>query len=144
MVRKESHKTIKDCNDIHLIPPIRIRNGLPVTMHVQLSGQDYEFILDKGEEQHISFYSPEEVINLLVEIDGYHNESIPIKFLKKEYEKPYRLQSKDNKHSYINLYSNFSDEKAGCFVTFYVKTCFINASSINPLEIYNTSTVSFH
>lgn len=111
-------------------------------MQVMLIGQDYEFILGKGEEQHINFYSPDEIIQLSVSIDGYNNEWIPIKFLKKSYEKPYKLQSEYNKHSYIDLHTNFSDEKAGCFVTFYVKTCFINAWSMSDLAIYNTTNVS--
>ena len=111
-------------------------------MHVSLVGQDYEFILDKSEEQHISFYSDDNVIQLEVQLDGYRKECIPIKFLKKAYEKSYKLSYEKITHPFLNLYSNFSDEKAGCYVTFYVKTCFVNASSIFPLDIYNTSTVS--
>lgn len=141
MVRKEQNKTLNNCFDVHLIPPIRIRNGLPVIINISLLGQDIEFLQDKAEEKHISFYSPEEVIQLSVKLDGYEKEPVAIKFLKKSYEKHIKLQSMDNKYSTLNLYANFSDEKAGCFITFYCKTCFINACSM-PLNIYNTTTVS--
>mmetsp|Transcript_2048 Transcript_2048/g.2587 ORF Transcript_2048/g.2587 Transcript_2048/m.2587 type:complete len:83 (-) Transcript_2048:179-427(-) len=82
MVRKEHNKTLKDCYDIHLIPPIRIKNGLPVSMHVMLIGQNIEFIQEKGEEKHICFYSPDEIIQISVQIDGYDEEPIVVKFLK--------------------------------------------------------------
>lgn len=141
MIRKEQNKTMKECFDIHLIPPIRVKNGLPVTMQLTLVGQDFEMLLEKAEERHISFYSPDEMIQLAVKLDGYEAEPLAIKFLKKSYEKSIKLQSIDNKHSNLHLYANFTDDKAGCYVTFFAKTCFINASSC-PLSIYNTSTVS--
>ena len=53
MVRKELNKTMKECYDIHLIPPIRIRNGLPVIMHFTLINSNYEFLLEKSEERHV-------------------------------------------------------------------------------------------
>lgn len=132
---------MRDCFDILLIPPIRIKNGLPVQMHISLPGQNIEFIQEKAEEKHISFYSPDEVIQLGVKLDGYNKELVAIKFLKKSYEKHIQLQSTDNKSSTLNLYANFSDDKSGCYITFYAKTCFINACS-TPLHIYNTSVVS--
>lgn len=140
MIRKEQNKTLKDCYDIHLIPPIRVKNGLPVMLQLSLVGQDYEFLLEKAEEKHISFYSPDEMIQLEVKLDGYETEPLAIKFLKKSYEKSIRLQSTDNKSSYLNLYVNFTDDKAGCYVTFFAKTCFINACSI-PMSIYDTTKV---
>ena len=82
MVRKDQNKSLKDWYDIHLIPPIRIRNGLPVSMHVTLIGQNIEFIQEKGEEKHISFYSPDELIQISIHIDGFDEEPIVIKFLK--------------------------------------------------------------
>jgi hypothetical protein len=142
MVRKEPSKTMKGCYDIRLIPPIRIRNGLPVTMQVKLIEQDYELILSKWTEQHISFYAPDEIINLWVSIDEHKSEWIRVKFFKKALEEKYRLRSENHKNSYIDLYANFSDEKAGWFVTFYVKTCFVNACSISDLAIYDTTNVS--
>lgn len=113
MVRKELNKTMRDCFDILLIPPIRIKNGLPVQMHISLPGQNIEFIQEKAEEKHISFYSPDEVIQLGVKLDGYNKELVAIKFLKKSYEKHIQLQSTDNKSSTLNLYANFSDDKSG-------------------------------
>lgn len=140
MVRKEQNKTMKDCFDIHLIPPIRVRNGLPVMMQLSLVNQSYDFLLEKSEEKHVSFYSPEEIIQLTIKLDGYEAEPMPIKFLKKSYETKIKLISTSHSKTRLNLYANFSDDKAGCFITFYVKTCFINASSI-PLHIYDTSKV---
>jgi hypothetical protein len=122
MVRKEQNKTMKECFDIHLIPPIRIRNGLPVMMQLALKSQDLEFLLEKAEEKHISYYSPNEVIQIVLQLDGYEAEPMPIKFLKKSYETSIKLQSLNYKKSTLDLYANFSDEKAGCYITFYVKT----------------------
>jgi hypothetical protein len=82
-------------------------------MHVKVIGQEIEFLQEKAEEKHISFYSPEEVIQIVIKIDGYQREPIPIKFLKKSYEKSIKLQSSEYKNSSLNIYANFSDEKAG-------------------------------
>lgn len=76
-------------------------------------GQNIQFLQEKAEEKHISFYSPDEVIQLVIKIDGYEKEPVPIKFLKKSYEKSIQLQSTEYKNSTLNLYANFSDEKAG-------------------------------
>ena len=122
MIRKEQNKTMKECFDIHLIPPIRIRNGLPVMLHFTLINNSLEFLLDKAEERHISFYSPDQVIQVAVQVDGYETEPMPIKFLKKSYETSIKLRSLSNKDSTLNLYANFSDEKSGCYITFYAKT----------------------
>lgn len=51
-------------------------------MHVTLIGQNIEFIQEKGEEKHISFYSPDELIQISIHIDGFDEEPIVIKFLK--------------------------------------------------------------
>ena len=126
-----------------MIPPIRVRNGLPVMLQMSLVNQNYDFLLEKSEEKHISFYSPDEIIQVTIQLDGYEAEPMPIKFLKKSYETKIKLVSTVNNKTRLNLYANFSDKKAGCYITFYVKTCFINASSI-PLNVYDTSKVRIY
>lgn len=96
-----------------MIPPIRIKNGLPVMLQIAITGKDFECLLEKSEEKHISFYSPENDIELLVKIDGYKQAALPVKFLKKSSEKYITLYSEDNRHSTLNLFINFSDNKAG-------------------------------
>ena len=110
-------------------------------MHFTLINTNQEFILEKSEERHLCFYSTENIIQVAVQLDGYETEPMPIKFLKKSYETSIKLKSLQNRNSTLNLYVNFSDEKSGCYITFYVKTCFINACSL-PLTFYNTTKVS--
>ncbi|CAI2385812.1 unnamed protein product [Moneuplotes crassus] len=138
MVRKEINKTHQKCFDIHLIPPIRIKNGLPVKMTLKLLNIGEKYVLEKSEEKHLNYYSPDEIIQVSVKLEGYDEDPIQIKFLKKSYDTSFKLSALGSPSSVLNLYANFSDSKAGCFITFYVKTCFVNASSF-PLKIFDTT-----
>ena len=113
MVRKETNKTHEKCFDVHLIPPIRIKNGLPVKMTLKLLNIGEEYIMGKSEEKHINYYSPDEEIQVSVKLDGYDEDPIHIKFLKKSYEASTKLRALGSPSSVLYLYANFSDDKAG-------------------------------
>lgn len=113
MVRKEINKTHQKCFDIHLIPPIRIKNGLPVRMTLKLLNIDQKYVLEKSEEKHLNYYSADEIIQVSVKLEGYDEDPIQIKFLKKSYDISFKLRALGSPSSVLNLYANFSDSKAG-------------------------------
>lgn len=60
-----------------------------------------------------------------------------IEFVETDWESKVTLVSLTDKSNKLDIYIQYKNENAGCQMTFYVKTVFINMSGLENLEFFN-------
>ena len=123
-----------------IIPSIVIKNCLPVKLYFTLLDQPEQQIvtLEKGQEQHLSVFN-ENTIWGEVWIDGFERSKVKVEFVETNSEDKLVLAQSSDKQFKLDLYIQKNDS-AGCHMTFYVKTVFINQTGLENLEFFSFDT----
>ena len=104
MVKKIRNSTLQQCDDIHIIPPIIIKNSLPCTLFLHIKERDLNPIkLEKSEEKHLSIFTEQDHIQADMWIEGFEKTSIWLKFVEQEFEHTFKMECSEENHTYLDV-----------------------------------------
>ena len=73
MVKKVKNRSLPDCDDIHLIPPIVFKNSLPVPLFVYVHYKNTNPMkLERMDQRHLCVFNSEGSIEADIWIEGFH------------------------------------------------------------------------
>lgn len=120
------------CHDLHLLPPILVKNSLPVEIEVTVGENSARFWekLKKQEERHYSFYNESHSrFTIYVRLEGFEPQPVVLEFSEQNLEKSIKLKHSSNNRS-LYIQAHFGSTRAGCDLTFYSKTCILNTTGM--------------